>query len=190
MDGTDASLVARAGEGDDDAFRELVTRHSRMVFRLAYRLTGNEGDAEDVVQESFLKAYKSLSRFEGKSEFGSWLYRIAANCAFDAIRRRERLKTSPLPGGAEDATGAPEPASTAPSPENAALGSEIGTRLARAMRRLSSSERTAFVLRHFEGRPVVEIAETLGIRTGATKNCIFRAVAKLRSELGEMVVTR
>src|SRR5258706_4243277 len=117
MDGSDVSLVARARDGDDDAFRELVARHGRNVFRLSYRLTGNEEDAEDVVQESFLKAYRSLPRFEGKSEFGSWLYRITTNCALDAIRRRERLRagTRPMSEDAGD-----EAVSSAPSPESAA----------------------------------------------------------------------
>jgi RNA polymerase sigma-70 factor (ECF subfamily) len=178
MDGSDAELVARAKAGDDDAFRGLVELYGRKAFRLAYRLTGNEEDAEDVVQESFLKAYKSLPRFEGKSEFGSWLYRIVTNVAFDALRRRERRPTEPE---AETPSGAP-------SPERAAEGSQIGRRLRTAMALLTPSERTAFVLRHFEGRPVAEIAETLGIRTGATKNCIFRAVAKLRSELAPLAV--
>src|SRR4249920_4174478 len=83
-----ATVLARARKGDSDAFRELVEQHSRSAFRLAYRMTRNEQDAEDVVQESFLRAYRHLGRFEARSNFGTWLYRIVANCAVDLLRAR------------------------------------------------------------------------------------------------------
>src|SRR3982751_7142013 len=90
MDATEAAAVlARARQGDSDAFRALVEQHSRNSFRLAFRMTGNEQDAEDVVQESLLKAYRHLGRFETRSDFGTWLYRIVANCAVDVIRSRQ-----------------------------------------------------------------------------------------------------
>src|ERR1700740_3165454 len=84
-----AAALARARRGDGEAFRELVERHSRSVFRLAFRMTGNEHDAEDVVQESFLRAYKQLGRFESRANFGTWLYRITANCAVDLMRSKQ-----------------------------------------------------------------------------------------------------
>src|ERR1700747_924358 len=90
MDASEAAAVlARARQGDSDAFRALVERHSRSVFRLAFRMTGNEQDAEDVVQESFLRAYRQLGRFESRGNLGTWLYRIAANCAVDLMRARQ-----------------------------------------------------------------------------------------------------
>src|SRR5579862_5402937 len=90
MDASEAAAVlARARQGDGDAFRALVERHSRSVFRLAYRMTGNEQDAEDVVQESFLKAYRQLGRFESRSNFSTWLYRIVANCSVDLMRAKQ-----------------------------------------------------------------------------------------------------
>src|SRR5881296_928908 len=90
MDATEAAAVlARARQGDSEAFRALVERHSRTVFHLAYRMTGNEQDAEDVVQESFLRAYKQLGRFESRANFGTWLYRIAANCSVDLMRAKQ-----------------------------------------------------------------------------------------------------
>src|ERR671934_15809 len=85
-----AAVLARARQGDSEAFRALVERHSRSVFQLAYRMTGNEQDAEDVVQETFLRAYKQLSRFESRAGFGTWLHRIAANCSLDLLRKRKR----------------------------------------------------------------------------------------------------
>src|SRR3954470_1500462 len=90
MDATEgAAVLARARQGDGDAFRALVERHSRSVYRLAYRMTGNEQDAEDVVQESFLRAYRQLGRFESRANFGTWLYRITANCSVDLMRARQ-----------------------------------------------------------------------------------------------------
>src|SRR5438445_12968050 len=89
MDASEAAAVlARARQGDSEAFRALVERHSRSVFRLAFRMTGNEQDAEDVVQESFLRAYKQLGRFESRANFGTWLYRIVANCSVGMMRSK------------------------------------------------------------------------------------------------------
>src|SRR5262245_28455356 len=90
MDGSDGTAVERARAGDPEAFRSLVERHSRSVFRLAFRMTGNEEDAEDVVQETFLRAYRQLPQFESRANFGTWLYRIATNCSFDLLRSRAR----------------------------------------------------------------------------------------------------
>src|SRR3989440_11518555 len=93
MDATEsAAVLARARQGDSEAFRFLVERHSRNVFRLAFRMTGNEQDAEEVVQEAFLRAYSRLSKFEARSSFGTWIYRIAANCSLDLLDRRKRKK--------------------------------------------------------------------------------------------------
>ena len=88
MPQTDAATVALARDGDSEAFRALVERHSRAVYRLAHRMTGTPQDAEDVVQETFLKAYRQLGRFESRANFGTWLHRIAVNCSIDLIRSR------------------------------------------------------------------------------------------------------
>src|SRR5438132_10432623 len=90
MEEHDGGAVERAQSGDSDAFRLLVERHSRSVFRLAFRMTGNEQDAEDVVQETFLRAYKQLKNYEARSSFATWLYRIASNYSLDFIRSRKR----------------------------------------------------------------------------------------------------
>lgn len=180
MEGSDKAAVARARAGDREAFRFLVERHSRNVFRLAFRMTRSEEDAEDVVQETFLKAYRNLHRFGGQSEFSTWLHSIAAHCALDLLRRRahSQAQTRPLEAEAIQAAVANEA-----TPERAAYGSEIGREVARSLEHLSVMERTAFVLRHFEGRTIAEIGRTLGVRSGAAKNCVFRAVAKLRQDL-------
>src|SRR4051812_16888412 len=93
MDAGDAALVlARARQGDEDAFRALVDTHARAAFRLAYRLMRDERDAEDVVQDSFIRAHRRLGSFEERANFGTWLHRIVVNCALDALRSRDGRK--------------------------------------------------------------------------------------------------
>jgi RNA polymerase sigma-70 factor (ECF subfamily) len=179
MEGNDAAAVARARAGDREAFRVLVERHSRNVFRLAFRVTRSEEDAEDVVQETFLKAYRNLPRFSGQSRFSTWIHSIATNCAIDQLRRRASRQAETRSVEADTSLAAAPDA----TPERAYFGSEIGRRVARSLERLSVMERTAFVLRHFEGRTIAEIGRALGVRSGAAKNCVFRAVAKLREDL-------
>jgi RNA polymerase sigma-70 factor (ECF subfamily) len=185
MEETDAAALARAKAGDREGFRLLVERHSRSVFRLAYRLTGNEQDAEDVVQESFLRAYKQLQTFEARASFGTWLYRIAANYSLDLIRSRKRHQDHrPLPPEGEPETDAmlSIPA-TDPAPDRMAYSSQLGERISSALRELTEQERAAFVMRHFEGFSIEEIGATLGLGASAAKHSIFRAVQKLRKTL-------
>src|SRR5436853_3403404 len=132
MDATEAAAVlARARQGDSDAFRALVERHSRSVFRLAFRMTGNEQDAEDVVQESFLRAYRELGRFESRANFGTWLHRIVANCAVDAIRSR-RARGGRMRVDAPEEQLEQMPAA-APNPERLVLSGDLTRQVARAL---------------------------------------------------------
>src|SRR6516165_3261425 len=94
---SDAAAVERVLAGDREAYRALVDRHSRNVHRLAYRLTGNAHDAEDVVQEAFLRAYQKLQQFEARANFGTWVYRIAANYAIDRMRQRQKDRRRQVP---------------------------------------------------------------------------------------------
>src|SRR5215471_17929797 len=89
MEVTDAAVVAQVLAGDREAFRLLVERHSRSIFRVAYRMTGDQHDAEEIVQETLLRAYKSLDKFELRSNFGTWLYRIAVNRTLDFLSARK-----------------------------------------------------------------------------------------------------
>lgn len=163
-----------------EEFRGLVEQHARMVFRLAFRITRNEADAEDVVQETFLKAYRAFDQYDARASFSTWLFRIAANTAIDLLRRRRSRPETPA--DVEDPA-LPAAASSHPTPLAAALSSEIGRHLSAALEQLSPHERTAFVLRHFEGEPIEEIARALGIRANAAKQTVFRAVRKLRLAL-------
>jgi RNA polymerase sigma-70 factor, ECF subfamily len=185
MQMTDVATVSRARAGDSDAFRLLVEQHSRLVFRVAYRMTGNEHDADDVVQETFLRAYKQLGRFEERANFGTWLHRIAVNCALDLLRSRGRLDRHY--GGDPEEAEMMGAISSDPQQDRLLLSAELRDHVTAAMEKLSGNERTAFVLRHFEGMPVEEIGKTLGIQVNAAKHTIFRAVRKLRESLEPFV---
>ena len=188
MPQTDIATVALARSGDSDAFRTLVERHSRAVYRLAHRMTGNASDAEDVVQETFLKAYKQLGRFESRANFGTWIHRIAVNCSIDLIRSRPHREASHDTADLEG-MGTPETNADAAhrSPERLMLSTEVQERINGAMSTLSQRERAAFVLRHFEGHSIDDISRSLGLKTNATKHSIFRAVRKMRAALEPLV---
>jgi RNA polymerase sigma-70 factor (ECF subfamily) len=188
MDASDALDVTQAQAGDETAFRRLVERHGRGVFQLAFRLTGSEPDAEDVVQDAFLKAFRELKRFEARSSFRTWLHRITVNCAYDLLRQRPRHKAESLDATESRPGGGIEPeADVSLRPDRVAFGAEVQGRVRTALELLTPTERTAFVLRHFEGRSLEEIGGTLGLRTGATKHSIFRAVQKMRRALAPLV---
>jgi RNA polymerase sigma-70 factor, ECF subfamily len=185
MPETDAVAVARARGGDSDAFRMLVERHSRSVYKVAFRITGNQADAEDVVQETFLKAYRQLDRFEERASFGTWLHRIAWNCSVDLLRARPKREQAEETETLEQ-LGTTEPTITGQSslsPERLMASVQISERVKDAMTRLSALERAAFVMRHFEGRSIDEISHALEIRENAAKHSIFRAVRKMRLAL-------
>lgn len=183
MEVTDAAAVAQARAGECDAFRLLVERHSRKVFRLAFRMTGNETDAEDVVQETFLRAYRSLNQFDEKAVFTSWLYRIATNYALDLLRLRKTRSAVSLSAGNSDEGISEQLPSDSPDPERIALSRQLQVRIADAMDALTPHERTAFTLRHFEGHTIEEISSVLKLGGNATKQVVFRAVQKMRRAL-------
>jgi RNA polymerase sigma-70 factor, ECF subfamily len=191
---SDAIAVERTLAGERDAFRVLVERHSQQLFRLAYRMTGNEYDAEEVVQEAFLRAYRNLGQFGSRANFGTWAYRIAANYAIDRMRQRknedsrrktptaaeEELEQDPLEAVADER----------PSPDRLAVNTELRRKMQEALKDLSHSERTAFVMRHWEGCAIEEIAAVLKSTTSAAKNTVFRSVQKLRRALEPYVEIR
>ena len=191
MELTDAAFVAKARSGDADAYRVLVERHSRALFRLAFRMTGNEQDAEDVVQESFLRAYRQLGKFDERASFGTWLYRIATNCSLDLVRSRKRRSEQLAPQAEGEHSDRDDIVATLPSadptPERAAFSTEVRERVAEAMNELSATERTAFVLRHFEGMCIEDVSQVLECQPGAAKHSVFRAVQKLRRALEPLV---
>lgn len=185
---SDARAVERTLAGERDAYRVLVERHSRNVFRMAYRMTGNKQDAEEVVQEAFLRAYQKLKQFEGQSNFGTWVYRIAANYGIDRMRQRNaeqsrrQMASGPNEGGLE-MDPMMNAKDRAPSPERLAASAQLAAKIKEALDTLTPAERTAIVMRHWEGCAIEEIAAVLKSNSNATKNTVFRAVAKLRKAL-------
>jgi RNA polymerase sigma-70 factor (ECF subfamily) len=185
MELSDPALVVKALGGDEEAFRVLTERHSLSVFHLAYRMTGNEEDAEDVVQETFLRAFRSLKRYESRSQFSTWLYRIAANYSLDLIRSRKRF--ADVPQSPEHGNWLNEVACSNPTAERIAISGQIRETIGKAMQELTSQERAAFVMRHYHELSINEIGQNLGLGENATKHSIFRAVRKLRRALEPLV---
>ncbi|HXA82335.1 MAG TPA: RNA polymerase sigma factor [Methylomirabilota bacterium] len=185
---SDAIAVERTLGGDRDAYRVLVERHSRTVYRMAYRMMGNAHDAEDVVQEAFLRAYEKLKQFAGNANFGTWVYRIAANYAIDRLRQRnseEAKREGSIKSGGQFLEVDPlsQVRDTSPSPERLAGSVQLAERMKAALNALSPAERTAIVMRHWDGCGIEEIAAVLNANSNATKNTVFRAVQKLRRAL-------
>ena len=187
MDERDAAVVAKARDGDREAFRALVDRHSRYLFSLAHRMTGNAQDAEDVVQESWLKAHKQLSRFEARADLRTWLHRITVNCSIDLIRGRRHREDAHDPADLEQGPLSERGSESQPTPERIAASTQISDRVNGALSLLTALERAAFTLRHVEGMSIEEVGEKLGMKTSATKHSIFRAVKKMRSALEPLV---
>ncbi len=186
MEPIELAAIRRVREGDADAFEALVAAHSRSVYRICHRIVGDAAAAEDAVQETFLRAFRFLARFDDRAEFSTWLHRIAVNAAIDELRKRRRHRLEVPP--AAEAPGLEEVlASAEPAPDRRALSSELGRATATALAGLTPVERAAFVLRHYEGRSIAEISAALGKRENATKQSIFRAVRKLRAALAPLL---
>ena len=135
MPQTDAATVALARDGNSEAFRALVDRHSRAVYRIAHRMTGNPSDAEDVVQETFLKAYRQLGRFESRANFGTWLHRIAVNCSIDLIRSRPHREAGHDTADLDTIGAADLHDTRSKTPERLMLSTEVQDRINRRCRR-------------------------------------------------------
>jgi RNA polymerase sigma-70 factor (ECF subfamily) len=189
MEITDAAVVAQVLAGEKEAFRLLVDRHTRSIYSVAYRMTGNQQDAEEIVQETFLRAYRSLQRFELRSSFSTWLYRIAVNRSLDFLKAKKMTDTYQItenPGSDEDEREI-QVAATNPGPDRLLLSTEARQKISQAIGLLSPAERVAFTMRHMEGKSIEEISKTLKVKASAAKNSIFRAVQKIRQQLEPIV---
>lgn len=183
--GSEAPLVEAARAGDVEAFGELVKRYDRLMFRVVRPMAENVQEAEDIVQEAFVKAFCSIRSFEGRAAFATWLVRIAVNEALGRIRHRQRFPVSPLEiGGADEDTTFELPiASPEATPEELCSEGELRRALARAVQRLRPRLRAVFVLRDVQGMSAQETAEILCITVGTVKARLFRARQRVRQML-------
>jgi len=185
---SDAELVAKAVEGDRNAYRGLVERYERKVMALAYEITGSHEDAEDVVQESFVKAYLALGQFKGDATFYTWLYRIVYNMAIDFKRKMARRGGPPLEfdesqtqaGAVGDGSLAGDRFVSAPE---LMMRREDMTQFRRLMEELTEEHRAVIILREVEGMSYEQIAKTLGVNKGTVMSRLFYARKKLQQGL-------
>ncbi len=179
------SLVLAAKKGDVGAFGELVKRYDRNVFRIALHITQNREDAEDVVQDAFLKAYENLEQFQGQSKFYTWLVRIAVNEALMKLRRRrpERMVSLDQEVQTEEDSMPREVADWSPNPEQLYNQAELRDILGKTIQGLPPSFRTVFVLRDVEGLSTEETAQALDLSIPAVKSRLLRARLQLRERL-------
>ncbi len=181
------ALVRAAKAGDISAFEQLVRRYDRNVFRIAQHITQNREDAEDVVQDAFLKSYENLKNFQEQSKFYTWLVRIAVNEALMRLRRRrpERMVSLDEDVKTEEDSMPREVADWSPNPEQQFSQAELKDILQRTIQGLPSSFRTVFVLRDVEGLSTEETAEALGLSIPAVKSRLLRARLQLRERLNK-----
>jgi RNA polymerase sigma-70 factor (ECF subfamily) len=178
---SDAALVAAAKCGERHAFEKLVFRYERRVFAVAQRITNNREDAEDVVQESFHKAFLHLDSFQEKSQFSTWLTRIAMNEAFMVIRRRRRvLEISPESPADGVECVSPAFVDRSPNPEESCWRRERTELLAKAINRLGPKTRRTILLNYVDERSLEEMAQILGISISAVKSRLFQGRRQLR----------
>jgi RNA polymerase sigma-70 factor (ECF subfamily) len=185
---TDQDLVASAAKGSETAYRELLGRYQRPVFSLVYRMVRDREKAEDLSQETFVKVFNNIERYDPRYKFSSWIFKIASNLTIDAIRRREPDTVS-LDGSRYASTSDEIEGSRihvedrGETPEEYVEAQELGSQIERAIAGLRIEYRTAIVLRHVEGRPYEEIAQIMDLPLGTVKTYIHRARGELRESL-------
>jgi len=181
----DVALVAKARDGDVRAFEELVSKYDRQIFRIAQHITQNREDAQDVVQDAFLKAYEKLDQFQGNSKFYTWLVRIAVNESLMRLRKRRTGKMVSIDDDIETEEGSVprDLADWSPNPEQNYSQSELAEILRKTIQGLPQGFRVVFVLRDVEGLSTEETAETLGLSIPAVKSRLLRARLQLRERL-------
>lgn len=180
----DANWVKKAQKGDSTAFEQLVLAHQNQIYRLCFRMLGNAEDAADMTQETFLKAWRNLDRFQGDAAFSTWLYRLASNCCLDFLRSQKRRPTVSMT--AEDDDGEEqtiEVADDSATPEEELLLKEERSEIARAMASLDEEQRQILSLRVVNDLSYTEIAEILDIKEGTVKSRLARARENLRKKL-------
>jgi len=173
-------LIELSRAGDQDAFGELVVKHRDRIHRLVFGLLRDSGEAEDVTQEVFVKAFYRLSSYKGNSAFYTWLYRVAVNAATDWRKKWRRRKGLSLEDGPVGSAGLKD---EGPRPERLAHGRELGERIEWALAEMPEKYRVMIVLREYEGLSYEEIARVLELRKGTVESRLFRARERLKALL-------
>jgi RNA polymerase sigma-70 factor (ECF subfamily) len=178
-------LIDRFCTGDHAAFHELVGRHKKKIYYLAYDITGDHQEAEDISQEVFIKMYRSLKTFRRDAKMSSWLYQITVNASIDSLRKKSSRQATPISEfdrlNIQESLAASKV--SAFDPLRSTESSQIQNHISQALKKISPKERTIFVMRHYNDLKLGEIAEVLGITIGTVKSLLFRAIRKLRKEL-------
>jgi RNA polymerase sigma factor (sigma-70 family) len=181
MASQDRELAQRCQRGDADAYAELVRRHRRMVYGVAYAIVVCSDDAEDVVQEAFLRAYGAIGRYNPRYEFAGWIRRITVNCAVSKLRQQERTRRL-VQAGAAQANPAP-----APTPAEQLVATELQGQVRRAVDSLPLNQRLAITLFALEDMDLAGTAQAIGCSVGAVKSHLHRARQKLAQMLSEHI---
>ncbi len=182
---SDNELIIQAKSGDSMAFEELVYRHDKMVLRLAMKYFDDTDIAKDIYQEVFLRVYRGLNGFQFKSEFSTWLFRIASNVCINHKRLNKQNQHVSIDPDEENEIVNSIPADDSFSPDKQLLNKDFGNRMNDALKYLSPNQKMSFLLKHYEGYKIKEIAEMMNCKEGTVKKYIFEAVRKLRNQLGE-----
>ena len=182
MTRTDEELVALSIGGDLESFNQLVLRWERLIFALAYRVIGREEEARDVVQETFLRAFRGIGNFRGQAKFSSWVYRIALNLCRDWIRRERRAPILPTPEGVDVVELAAEQG-PAESIEDLVARNDMSKVVADLMTRLPEEQRTAIILKEYHGMTFQEIADLQGVPLSTVKTRLYQGLSVLRRHL-------
>ena len=183
----DAALVARVQEGDSTAFNTLVERHRERLFSIIYNLTSNREDASDLIQDTFIKAFRSIGNFKGKSSFYTWLYRIAINTTYTHLKRHRLRRFFSLENAQDEMSNTEivETLTAKTKAEKPTLVAELQEKLNEAMQTLSLKHRTVVTLFEIEGMSHNEIAEIMNCSVGTVRSRLHYAKQELQSVLKE-----
>jgi RNA polymerase sigma-70 factor (ECF subfamily) len=182
MEPSDRELVSRARLGEVVAFEQLVHRYDRKVLSIASLYSRNEEDAKDIYQETFLRVYRGLPGFRGKSQFSTWLHRIVTNVCLSHQRKTSRAKLVSLESDEMGRTAAATIA-VGETPEQLFGDAELSQHVSNALAELPDQQRLVFILRHFQDLKLSEIADTMNCAEGTVKRYLYLAVRKLRVQL-------
>ena len=180
---SDNELIIKAQNGEALAFEELIYRYDKMVLRIALKYTGDSDDAKDIYQEVFIRVYKNIGRFQFKSEFSTWLFRIATNVCISFKRKHRKSNQFSLDDENNSAYVSLLPGSDESFPDRITENKEFGNKVSEALNNLSPNQRMSFLLKHYEGYKIREIAEMMSCKEGTIKKYLFEAVRKLKVQL-------